>query len=116
CSLMRRSISNIRNITALVALAALLSARPRLAAQGSDNSGALFLTLPVGTQAVGMGQTAVTLEGRGEAVFWNPAGLATIGSNEFTIENATLAAGNAHAVTAYFPTHRFGVIGAAVNL
>jgi hypothetical protein len=70
----------------------------------------------MGAQAVGMGQTAVTLEGRGEAAFWNPAGLATISQNEFGLESATLAAGNAHALTAYFPSHGIGVIGAAVYL
>src|SRR5256885_8543470 len=59
----------------------LLAAYPanRLPAQDlANNSGALFLVLPVGAQAVGMGQTAATLEGRGEAAFWNPAGLATL--------------------------------------
>src|SRR2546422_3130963 len=48
----------------------LLAAYPanRLPAQDlANNSGALFLVLPVGAQAVGMGQTAATLEGRGEA-------------------------------------------------
>jgi len=87
-----------------------------LTAQFSDNSGALFLSLPIGAQAVGMGQTAVTMEGRGEAVFWNPAGLATMQSSEFAVENASLAAGNAHALTAYFPAHSFGVFGGAVYL
>src|SRR2546427_3551056 len=44
----------------------LLAAYPanRLPAQDlANNSGALFLVLPVGAQAVGMGQTAATLEG-----------------------------------------------------
>src|SRR5438034_5446355 len=67
----------------------LLAAYPanRLPAQDlANNSGALFLVLPVGAQAVGMGQTAATLEGRGEAAFWNPAGLATLRSEEHTSE------------------------------
>jgi len=63
-----------------------------------------------------MGQTAVTMQGRGEAVFWNPAGLAAMQSSEFAVENASLAAGNAHALTAYFPFHSFGVFGGAVYL
>jgi hypothetical protein len=88
----------------------------RLSAQSLDNSGALFLVLPMGAQAVGMGQTAVTLEGRGEAAFWNPAGLATINQSEFALESATTAAGAAHALTAYFPSHRIGVIGGAIYL
>src|SRR5438445_794133 len=67
----------------LAAAALALTAYPpnRLTAQDVTNAGALFLALPVGAAAVGMGQTAVTLEGRGEAAFWNPAGLATVGAD-----------------------------------
>jgi hypothetical protein len=108
----------------LLVLAGLLTARPteRLFAQTTPqdanalNSGALFLLFPVGAQAVGMGQTAVTLEGRGEAVFWNPAGLATIAHGEFALHSANLAAGNTNALTAFFPSHGLGVVGGAVYL
>src|SRR5256885_16166682 len=60
----------------------LLFAYPALrlsAQQLANNSGALFLLFPVGAQAVAMGQTGSTLDGRGEARSWNPAGLAPIG-------------------------------------
>src|SRR5712692_7047763 len=72
----------------------------RLSAQQVNNSGALFLVFPVGARAVGMGQTAAALDGRGEAAFWNPAGLATLEKNEFSLQSATLVAGNTDAVTA----------------
>jgi hypothetical protein len=93
----------------------------RLSAQTSAdasvlNSGALFLLFPVGAQSVGMGQTAVALDGRGEAVFWNPAGLATITRGEFALHSANLAAGNTNALTAFFPSHGLGVLGGAVYL
>src|SRR5467141_219502 len=89
----------------------------RLTAQElANNSGALFLLFPVGAQAVAMGQTAATLEGRGEAAFWNPAGLATIERGELAFNTASLAAGTTHALTAYFPSHRFGVLGGAIYL
>src|SRR5437870_12885666 len=97
----------------------LLAAYPanRLPAQDlANNSGALFLVLPVGAQAVAMGQTGATLEGRGEAAFWNPAGLATIERGELALNSASLAAGATHALTVYFPSHRFGVLGGAVYL
>lgn len=104
-------------------VAALLSARTpdALSAQtaadaGVLNSGALFLLFPVGAQSVGMGQTAVALDGRGEAVFWNPAGLATIAHGEFALHSANLAAGNTNALTAFFPSHGLGVVGGAVYL
>jgi hypothetical protein len=80
------------------------------------NAGALFLLLPVGAAAAGMGQTAITLEGTGEAVFWNPAGLATLPSGEFAVHTATFAAGPTNAVTMFFPRHGIGVFGGAVYL
>lgn len=79
------------------------------------NAGALFLVFPVGAQAVGMGQTATAAAGRGEAAFWNPAGLATLAEDEFALHSATLVAGRSHVLGAYFPS-RFGVIGGAVYL
>ncbi len=112
---MRRSIFRGRR---LLTVALALTARPpdRLSAQNVNNAGALFLALPVGAAAVGMGQTAVTLEGRGEAAFWNPAGLATLGENEFGLTSASLAAGTTHALTAYFRSRGVGVLGGAVYL
>ena len=81
-----------------------------------QNSGALFLLFPVGAQAVGTGQTAVALDGHGEAAFWNPAGLATLPLGEFALHTATLAAGTTSALTAFFPSRRIGVLGGAVYL
>src|SRR5438876_695847 len=84
----------------IVSIALLLSAGPpvRLSAQElPTNAGALFLLFPVGAQAVAMGQTAAALDGRGEAAFWNPAGLATMERSEVALNTASLAAGPAHA-------------------
>ncbi len=96
----------------------LLAAAPpaRLSAQVANNSGALFLVFPVGAQAVGMGQAAMAVEGRSEAAFWNPAGLASLDRDEFTLHSATLAAGAAHAVSLYFPSRGIGVLGGAIYL
>src|SRR3989454_3436098 len=95
-----------------------LPAKPptRLAAQEPFNAGALFLVFPVGAQAVGMGQTATAAEGRGEAAFWNPAGLATLSDDEFALHSATLVAGRSHVLGAYFPSRGIGVMGGAVYL
>src|SRR3989442_1507470 len=118
---MRRRIFEGRSDSRTVGpwlLVALLSVGPtvRLSGQDVNNAGALFLALPVGAQAVGMGQTAVTLAGRGEAAFWNPAGLATLEESEFGLESGSVAAGATHALTAYFHSHGIGVIGGAVYL
>src|SRR2546428_3900888 len=95
-----------------------LSAYPpiRLSAQQVNNSGALFLVFPVGARAVGMGQTAAAVDGRGEAAFWNPAGLATLEKNEFGLQSATLVAGNTDAPTAYLPSHPVRVLGRPIYL
>src|SRR5437762_13329865 len=80
------------------------------------NAGALFLVFPVGAQAVGMGQTATAAAGRGEAAFWNPAGLATLTNDEFALHAATLVAGRSNVLGAYFPSRGIGVLGGAVYL
>lgn len=63
-----------------------------------------------------MGQTAVGADGRGEAAFWNPAGLATLEDNEFSLHSATLVVGRSHVLGAYFPSRGIGVLGGAVYL
>ena len=111
---MRRSPSS-----GLVALAALLVAQPpgRVTAQEPPlNTAALFLVFPVGARAVGMGQTAMGAEGHADAAFWNPAGLATMETNEFSLHSATLVAGRSHVLGAYFPSRGIGVLGGAVYL
>lgn len=99
-------------------LAALVTAPhvPLIAQEPPLNSGALFLVFPVGAQAVGMGQTATAAAGRGEAAFWNPAGLATLAEDEFALHSATLVAGRSHVLGVYFPSRGIGVIGGAVYL
>src|SRR5256884_8157141 len=96
-----------------------LSASPpiRLSAQElANNAGALFPLFPVRGQAVARGQPAATLDGRGEAAFWNPAGLATIERGELALNSASLAAGATHALTVYYPSHRLRLLGGAVYL
>jgi hypothetical protein len=114
---MRRSTSEGGRALPLTLLVLSAGAAVRLSAQElPSNAGALFLLFPVGAQAVAMGQTAATLDGRGEAAFWNPAGLATMERSEVALNTASLPAGPAHALTAYFPSRGLGVLGAAVYL
>src|SRR5574342_947108 len=111
---MKRNRSDGR-VVRLAVLALSVGATARLPAQDLPlNAGALFLAFPVGAQAVGMGQTAVAIGGHGEAAFWNPAGLATIADNEFSLHSATLAAGRTNALAAYFPSRGIGVGGGTV--
>lgn len=96
-----------------------LSAHPTVHLLAQDqplNSGALFLLFPVSAQSVGMGQTAAALEGHGESVFLNPAGVGSLSENEFTLHSARLAAGATNALTVFFPRHGIGVFGGGVYL
>ena len=124
---MRRSRSDERSdgltagrpVAAAVTVALLAvwpSGRPAVAQQPPLNAGALFLVFPVGAQAVGMGQTATAAAGRGEAAFWNPAGLATLADDEFALHSATLVASRSNVLGAYFPSRGVGVIGGSVYL
>lgn len=121
---MRRSLSDGltdgRTVGRVLQIAfAFLSVSPtvRLSAQEPPlNAGALFLVFPVGAQAVGMGQTATAASGRGEAAFWNPAGLAAMSDDEFALHSATLVAGKSHVLGAYFPSRGIGVFGGALYL
>ncbi|HET9386651.1 MAG TPA: PorV/PorQ family protein [Gemmatimonadales bacterium] len=105
-----------RTVLAVLILAVGPSGRGAVAQEQPLNAGALFLVFPVGAQAVGMGQTAMAAAGRGDAAFWNPAGLATIPDDEFSLHSATLVAGRSHVLGAYFPSRGIGVIGGAVYL
>lgn len=105
-----------RTAIALLMLAAGPSGRPAVAQEQPINAGALFLVFPVGAQAVGMGQTAMAASGRGDAAFWNPAGLASLSDDEFALHSATLVAGRSNVIGAYFPSRGIGVLGGAVYL
>src|SRR3989442_11217348 len=105
---MRRSLFSGGLLASLIVPRAVSAQEPPL------NAGALFLVFPVGAQSVGMGQTAMAMAGRGEAAFWNPAGLATLSDDEFALHTANLVAGRSSILRAYFPSRGIGVVGAAV--
>ena len=114
---MRQRLSEIGWRTAIVLLVPSTFTTTRAAAQDQPlNAAALFLLFPVGATTVGMGQTAAAADGHGEAVFQNPAGVASLTSSEFALHTATLAAGPTNALTAFFPRHGIGVFGATLYL
>src|SRR5438876_8749879 len=118
CSSMRRSLFR-RTLECWTVGMFALSNIPTVQLSAQElplNAGALFLVFPVGAQAVGMGQTATAAAGRGEAAFWNPAGLATMSDDEFALHSASLVAGRSNVLGAYFPSRGIGVIGGAVYL
>lgn len=91
----------------------LLAASPLAAQQQADpvEGGATFLLLPVGARAAALGQAAVADGGTGEAVFWNPAGLALLAHGEFAMHHAITFVSNNTAISGFVATSRLGVLG-----
>ena len=110
---MRRRRSRIA--AAIAALA--LLAPPQVAAQsGIDTEGALFLLLPVGARAVGLGQAMVAENGGTEAVWWNPAALARAQSREAAIHHSQDIVATGDAISLLVPSSLFGVVAASINI
>jgi hypothetical protein len=70
--------------------------------------GGAFLLLPVGAKATALGQAATADGGSSEAVFWNPAGLATLARAEFALHHYDAFFGSGDAVVIAVPSSRFG--------
>ena len=70
--------------------------------------GGAFLLLPVGAKATALGQAATADGGSSEAVFWNPAGLATLARGEFALHHYDAFFGSGDAVVIAVPSSRFG--------
>ena len=86
------------------------------AAQQSANEGAIFLLMPVGARAVGMGQAISGDRPGSESVWWNPAGLARLEKREVAIHHSQSLLGTGDAVSVAIPSELLGVLTASVNL
>lgn len=99
-------------------LAVHLAAWPlALAAQQTPSAeGAAFLLLPVGARSVALGQAVTADAGTAEALFWNPAGLATLPRSEFAFHHHTAFFGIADAASLSFVVQGAGTfsVGAFV--
>jgi len=110
---MRRSPSRrLALVLACAALPSTLAAQDELPASG----GAAFLLVPVGARATALGQAAVADAGSGEAAFWNPAGLATLGESEFGAHYASTFISNNAALTFHVVNRHLGTVGIAAYL
>ena len=109
---MRRRRSDV-----VVGLAlALLSLQREAHAQGGmAEDGALFLLLPVGARAVGMGQAIVAGQPGTESVWWNPSALARADRPEAAIHHSQTIIATGDAVSIAYPSV-IGVIVASANI
>jgi hypothetical protein len=100
-----------------IAFALGLLGTPTLAAQGAGSaSGAAFLLVPVGARATALGQAGIADGGSSEAVFWNPAGLATLTASEFGAQYSHTFASRNTALSAYLLSNRLGTMGVSAYL
>src|SRR5687768_15751651 len=110
----RRS-SALRGIAAAAAMLAAATA-PSGAQSAVATEGAVFLLLPVGARAVGLGHAVITEGGGSEAVWWNPAGLARQESYEAAIHHSQSFAATGDAVSVILPFSIIGVFGLSANV
>src|SRR5215208_4417126 len=115
---MRRRRSDDSAFRVVVAAVALVCGVTQSAtAQGAPaEEGALFLLVPVGARAIGMGQAVTAEEDGSEAVWWNPAGLARLEKREAAIHHQRGLGYTADAVSLIVPSSLLGVIGLSVHI
>jgi hypothetical protein len=104
----------MRRLLSSVALSALLAGVAH--AQVSGSEGTLFLLLPTGAQAVGMGQAMVAARPGSEGIWWNPASIARNDKRELAIHHSKTVAGVGDALTFVSPIRSYGTGGVSANI
>jgi Type IX secretion system protein PorV len=82
----------------------------------TGSEGALFLLLPTGAQAVGMGQAMVAGKPGSEGIWWNPASIADEDKRELAIHHSKTIAGVGDALSFVLPTRSLGTAALSVNI
>lgn len=96
--------------------AAVLGASNAAAQGGTADQAALFLLLPVSARAVGMGQSMMASHGSGDAVWWNPAGIASISRGEASLHHSQSVIGTSEALTVAAASSLLGVAALSANI
>ena len=96
------------------ALAAVVAA-PANAQTPTGSEGSLFLLLPTGAQAVGMGQAMVAGKPGSEGIWWNPASIGGQQEKELAIHHSKTVAGVGDALSFILPTS-LGITAFSVNI
>lgn len=106
---MRRRLSSL-------AAAVLLAGGAGAQSTTTGSEGALFLLLPTGAQAVGMGQTMVAAKPGSEGIWWNPASMAGMDKRELAIHHSKTIAGVGDAFSFVHPSHDFGTTALSLSV
>ncbi len=83
---------------------------------GQGGGEALFLLLPIGAQAVGMGEAVVAQQIGSEGVWWNPAAIAGGGPAEVALHHSETIVGQGNVATFVIPSRRFGTFAPSINI
>lgn len=112
----RRSGLGASTCVALLLLVATLLPRRVKAQGGLADQAALFLLLPVGARAVGMGHAMTSSHGTTESVWWNPGGIASIRRRDASLHHSQSVFGRGDAVTFALSSSLLGVVAASANI
>ena len=105
----RRSVARLGRLATAIAIATLSWFSPRSAA--AQESGALFLVMPLGARAVGQGDAVVADTTMGtEAMWWNPALLARLPKREIAVHHSTSLYSNNDMVAFALPSKVLGTL------
>jgi len=104
----------MRQLLSSVALSAVLAGGA--GAQVSGSEGSLFLLLPTGAQAVGMGQAMVAARPGSEGIWWNPASIAGDQKRELAIHHSKTIAGAGDALSFVTPIRSLVTAGISINI
>lgn len=105
-------------VAAIAALAvSVAAASPRTLSAQSGQEG-IFLLLPVGARAVGMGEAVVAQRGGSDMLWWNPAAIVGNGPNahEVALHHSTTVVGQGNALAMVWPTDNRTAFGLMVNV
>lgn len=105
----------MRRLLSSLALSAIL-AGGAFAQEVSGSEGALFLLLPTGAQAVGMGQAMVATKPGSEGIWWNPASIGDQDKRELAIHHSKTVAGVGDALTFVTPIRSYGTAALSINI
>lgn len=83
---------------------------------GIATEGGLFLLLPIGARAVGMGQAGVSTAVGSEAVWWNPAGLMVEERREIAVHHSQLNVGKGDALSVVLPSPLLGTVALSLDV
>jgi hypothetical protein len=106
----------MRRLLSSLAVASLLAGGAAAQTTTTGSEGALFLLLPTGAQAVGMGQAMVAAKPGSEGIWWNPASVAGQEKRELAIHHSKTVAGAGDAFSFVLPSRSYGTAALSISV